>query len=118
MREIIVDQIMRKPVFFVQMDDIVEVAINKMKEYGTKKILVKDGNKPIGVLEKWKILSSDHSKMVKHMDLSHYRGVPLGTALSAVQSDLSNYPAIYIFEPDDPNNILGVITAYDLSMAY
>lgn len=118
MREIIVDQIMKQPVYSVDVEDTIADAIKKMNEKGTKKILVMEKGKPVGVLEKWKILESDMGKKVKDVELSNFKVVPLGTVLSALESDLLNYPAIYIFSPANPNKILGIITAFDLVRAY
>ncbi|UCG68962.1 MAG: CBS domain-containing protein [Thermoplasmata archaeon] len=118
MSEIIVDQIMKKPVYTVKKGTVVAEALEIMREKGVKKILVKADDKLMGVLESWKILRADLEKKVEDLELSQVKEVPVGTKLSDIESDLLKYPAIYIYKPDKPNDPVGVITAYDLARAY
>jgi predicted transcriptional regulator len=89
-----------------------------MRDNGTRKILVKSGDTPVGVLEEWKITNSDLRLKVKQMKLGEYRAVPRGTDIQEVEKALVDSPAVYIFEPNDPNKIVGVVTAYDLVKAF
>ena len=118
MKPPIVDDIMKKPVYYVNATDKVEKAIQEMEEKGIKKILVKDGEKPIGVLEFWMITKSDHQRLVNQMDLRPFGRAPLGTLLTDIKKEIMDFPAVYIHNPDDLNELKGVVTTYDLVRAF
>jgi predicted transcriptional regulator len=112
-----VESIMSCPLYSVLEDDSVEEAYNRMKEYGTKKILVIDKNgDPKGVLEGWKISPRDFNKKVKDIPLGPFRLLPQGTDIDEVENALANASAVYV---TDRNNkkIIGVVTSYDLYKA-
>ena len=114
-----VDDIMKKPVYYVDTTETVEEAVQKMLDYGTKKILVKDGNKPKGILEKWMITGGDlkSGRKAGDMDLRKFEKVPVGTDLFDIKERIMNSAAVYIHEPDNPDELVGVITTYDLVRA-
>jgi predicted transcriptional regulator len=118
MKKLVVDNVMSQPVYEVSQDDTVEVALQKMKEKGVKKILVKSGDTPLGVLEEWKITDSDLRLRVNQMKLGECKVVPRGTDIQEVEKTLVNYSAVYVSEPDNPKKLVGVVTAYDLVKAY
>jgi CBS domain-containing protein len=113
-----VEDIMKKPVYFIDSSATVESALQEMDEKGTKKILVKDGQKPIGVLEKWMITKADHKRQINEMDLRPFEKVPVGTLVYDIENMLISYPAVYIYNPENPNEFEGVVTTYDLVRAY
>lgn len=113
MGDIPVDFIMSKPVYFVNDSDTVKKAYDIMKDKGTKKILVKDKNqKPIGVLEAWKITSKDYDKKVNQITLGKIELMPQDVDIGAVEKALTFVSAVYII--DQTSNIIGVVTAYDM----
>jgi len=115
----IVDNIMSTPVFEVDENDPVRVAVSKMERAGTKKILVRSKGKPIGVLERWKITDSDLNLQVKQIQpLGKIETVPRGTEMEKVELALLISSAVYVHDPNDPNEIVGVVTAYDIARAF
>ena len=113
-----VDSIMSCPLYSVSENDLVENAYNKMKEHGTKKILVMNENgDPKGVLEGWKISSRDFNKRVKDIPLGEFRLLPQGTNIDEVENALSNASAVYITDKNDKKKIIGVVTSFDLYKA-
>ena len=113
-----VEDLMKRPVYHIEATATVQEALQEMDEKGTKKILVKDGQKPIGVLEKWMVTKSDYQRQVKQMDLRPFGKAPLGTLVPDIENELVSYPAVYIYNPESPNEFEGVITTYDLVRAY
>jgi CBS domain-containing protein len=110
---------MSQPVYYVDEEDIVEEAVKKMKEAGTKKILVKSKGKPVAVLESWKITPNDLKLKVKQIKpLGKIEVVPQGTDADAAINALSSASAVYVSERNNPNEIIGVVTAYDVSKAF
>ena len=119
LRKLVADNVMSEPVFYVDENDLVKVAVDKMKKEGTKKILVKSTGKPVGVLERWKITDSDLDLKVGQIQpLGKIKVVPRGTDMSMVEDALLYCSAVYVSEPNDPNEIVGVVTAYDLVKAF
>jgi len=119
LRALTVDNIMSQPVYYVDEEDIVEEAVKKMKEAGTKKILVKSKGKPVAVLESWKITPNDLKLKVKQIKpLGKIEVVPQGTDADAAINALSSASAVYVSERNNPNEIIGVVTAYDVSKAF
>jgi len=119
LRALTVDNIMIQPVYYVDEEDIVEEAVKKMKEAGTKKILVKSKGKPVAVLESWKITPNDLKLKVKQIKpLGKIEVVPQGTDADAAINALSSASAVYVSERNNPNEIIGVVTAYDVSKAF
>lgn len=118
MRSILVEEIMKTPVYTIDENKTGEQALEEMRSRGVKKILVTRQNKPMGVLEGWKITEIDKSKPIKLLDLSAFQVVPIGTELSSIQSYLRESAAVYVYNPKDPNTFVGVVTAYDVAFAY
>jgi len=118
MKKLVVDNLMSQPVYDVSQEDTVEAAVKKMRDSGTKKILVKSGDTPVGVLEEWKVTDSDLRLKVKQMKLGEYKAVPRETDIQEVEKALVDSPAVYVFEPNNPKKIVGVVTAYDLVKAF
>lgn len=115
MKKPVVDNYMNEKVNAVDQNDIVKNALQTMNSTGTRKILVKDGNKLLGVLEKWKISESDLNLKVSQIKpLGKYKIVPSGTDIEKIEEDLVDYPAVFVHAPGNPNMIVGVITASDL----
>jgi predicted transcriptional regulator len=107
-----VEYIMSRPVYFVHDSDTVKEAYDKMREKNTKKILVKDSNqKPIGVLEGWKIRPTDFDKKVSQIALGRIELMSKDVDIDAVAKALELVSAVYITEKGD---VVGVITAYDI----
>lgn len=88
MKKLVVENIMNHPVTDVSQEDTVETALKKMRDNGIKKILVKSGDTPMGVLEEWKITNSDLRLKVKQMKLGEYKAVPCGTDVQEVEKAL------------------------------
>ena len=113
-----VDYIMSKPVYSVKQNHDVGQAYKIMKTHGTKKILVKGkDDKPIGVLESWKITSKDYDRKIKDMPLGKIELMPEDTDIDAVEAALSIVSAVYLTDRKNSNQINGVVTAYDLYKA-
>ena len=103
----------------VDEEDPVELAVKKMSEAGTKKILVKSKGKPVGVLEGWKITPKDYGLKVKQIQpLGKIEVVPRGTAADEAINALKIASAVYVSERNNPNEIIGVVTAFDVQKAF
>ena len=110
-----VDVVMSKPVCSVTMNTLLERAYSDMRSYGTKKILVKDqNNKPVGVLEDWKITERDFDKKVKDIPLGKIEVRPEDTDIEEVETLLRSASAVYITARGDPNQIIGVVPSHDI----
>jgi CBS domain-containing protein len=112
-----VDYVMSKPVYFVDENDLVERASDTMKRYGVKKILVKRNQTPIGVLENWKIGPRDFDKKVKDIPLGEIRLMSQDSDLEDVEKALAMASAVYIVDRNQKDDIIGVVTTYDLYKA-
>ena len=118
MRLVRVDEIMKTPVFTIDEEKTGDDALKEMESKGVKKILVTRQDKPMGVLEKWKITEVDKSQPIKRLELSPFQVVPIGTELSSIKSYLREYTAVYVYDPKNPEKFVGVITAFDVALAY
>jgi len=118
MRPIYVDEIMSSPVYTIDAEEPASEAVAEMDRRGVKKILVKKGGEPMGVLERWTIGKSDLNRKVRDLSMSTFRAVPRRTDVSTIQTDLRSLPAVYVADPEKANNLVGVVTAYDLIKAY
>lgn len=116
--KLVVENLMSEPVYEVDVTDPVKKALDIMNQKGTKKILVKSGTRPEGVLEKWKITKQDLDLKVGQMKLGMMKVVPIGTLISDVKRTLVDNSAIYVSDVDDPEKIVGVVTTYDLVKRY
>ena len=112
-----VDQIMKTPVYTVDADDTVIDAIRQMDKCGTKKILVMEEGKPQGVLQKWMITESDHARPVKEMELRPFGRVSSQSPLRLARSKVEEFTAVYVYDSENPDELVGVVTAYDLVRA-
>ena len=117
MREPTVEQVMQEPVYTVNADDPVQTAVERMRELGTKKILVLKNGKPTGVLEAWMITTRDYTRKIGDMELRPFGKAPVGASLSKVKGDISSYTAVYIYDPKNPEEFVGVVTSYDFVRA-
>jgi len=118
MRLIRVEEIMKTPVYTIDEEKTGEEALKEMESRGVKKILVTRQDKPIGVLEKWKITEVDKRQPIKRLELSPFQVVPIGTELSSIQTYLREYVAVYVSDPKKPQKFSGVVTAFDVASAY
>jgi predicted transcriptional regulator len=118
MKRIVVDDVMNEPVEEVDVMDTVKKALSKMESRGTKKILVKSGDNPVGVLEKWKITDADLNNKIKSIELGKHELVPRGTDMEKVESLLHSSSAVYVIDPRQNNKIVGVVTTFDLMKSF
>lgn len=115
MRSLAVDDIMKKPVHTVEADQPLKEAMALMQRHGTKKILVVERHRPIGVLERWRVLPTDLERRVGDVELARFKVVPSGTSVEAIQSDLVDVSAVYV--QGRSNELVGVLTAHDFVQA-
>lgn len=113
MRNLVVENIMSEPVYSVDGDTTAESALKEMQKHGTKKILVRDGQTPKGVLEAWKITKSDYKLKVSQIPLSDFEVVPKGTELSEIKQQLLKLAAVYVSDSQDKSKLIGVVTSFD-----
>jgi hypothetical protein len=72
-----------------------------------------------GVLEGWKITPNDFNLKVKQIQpLGKIEVIPQGTAADEAINALKIASAVYVSERNNPNEIIGVVTAYDVSKAF
>ncbi len=112
------EDIMKKPVYSINADATVKEAQKVMEEYGVKKILVKDGEIPMGILEGWMVAKSDYKRQVSQMDLRPFGRARTDDLISDIEDKIMKYAAVYIHKPDSPDKFEGVITRYDLVNAF
>lgn len=117
MKPPIVDQIMQEPVYSVDANYTVEHAVNQMRQHNIKKILVKQGGRPEGVLESWMITKHDYQKRVKEMELRPFGRTPTGSELTEVKGKVGEFTAVYVHSPENQDEFVGVVTSYDLVRA-
>lgn len=114
----VVDNIMSTPVSIDETKTVKE-AVDIMDKEGTKKILVTSNGAPKGALEMWKICCDDYDLKISQIQpLGKIRVVPRGTEVSTIERDLIEFSAIYVSEPRDRNNIVGVVTSPDLVKSF
>ena len=112
-----VDKIMNKPVYSVDASELVAEAVKRMRENRTKKILVKDGSRPLGVLEQWMITENDRERPISEMELGRFETAPKGALLLEIKEKIMNSSAVFIYDPKEPDEFIGVLTTYDLVRA-
>ena len=117
MRPLIVDDIMKTPVYSIEEDKSGEDALKQMEANQIKKILVTKAEKPIGVLERWKIPDSDKKLPLTRFELSPFQVVPKGTDVSSIRGYLTSYSAVYVLDQKN-QKLVGVVTPFDLVQAY
>lgn len=112
------EDIMQQPVFSVNANATVEDALRTMEEKSVKKILVKDGEIPLGVLEEWMVTESDYQRQVRLMDLRRFERARTDDLITDIEKKILEYSTVYIHDPDNPDDFVGVITRYDLVRAF
>jgi len=113
-RVIRVDELMNRPVIQIEDDKKASEAEALMKRTGTRKVVVTHGGEPKGVLEIWKITPLNSEKPISEIPLSGAAVVMSGTDLNSVRQNLIQSPAVVVVNPQNPKEILGVVTATDL----
>ena len=111
-----VEEVMSAPPHSIDEMSTGAETLRKMRENGTKMILVTSKGAPKGVLEAWKITSLDEDKPIKYLELSDFRTVPLGTMITDLTPWPGNLRAVYVVGQN--NQLVGVVTQYDLRKGY
>ena len=63
------------------------------------------------------ITDSDKDRPVNEMDLRPFATAPKGTLVLDIKNKIMDFSAVYIFDPESPNEFVGVVTTFDFVKA-